>query len=94
MYMSFFVKYLSDKTFSDKKVKPETSADLEVGLRGLLTPLVGFFKILISVFLSDHLHVQKVSKVNSLLLSYLHSYWYIRCDDINLSNTHLPYQRY
>ena len=65
MYVVFFVKYLSGKTFGDKKVKPETSADLEVGLRGLLTPLVGFFLILISVFLSDHLHVQKVSNVNS-----------------------------
>ena len=51
MYMSFFVKYLSGKTFGDKKVKPETSADLEVGLRGLYSLLwLDFFNLDLCIF--------------------------------------------
>ena len=66
----FFVKYLSGKTFDDKKSKTRDIGGSRGRVAGVTHPFGWIFLILISVFLSDHLHVQKVSKVNSLLLSY------------------------
>ena len=65
------------KTLGDLKVEPETLGDLGEG--AVVAQHFGWkFFILISLFLSDHLHVQKVRKVNSP--SFI---LYMRCDDIN-----------